>query len=223
MIRVVTWTLGGSPTTAAVRAVLRRLQPDLLLLPDQPSRFQLRRCLAGTDLRPLSRQGRGRAGSVVCGSGDVRLVTAAELVLPGPAEGAERVASHAILSVTGRTLSVMAFRLGTDPDARLADAELAAAFLDRIEHPAVVGADLAEGPGGPVATTLLEGRVDAWTVAGVGTGLTYPTPNPVARHDVVLVDAGLTVATATVVADPPADEGGRHRPVVVEIELEETS
>jgi endonuclease/exonuclease/phosphatase family metal-dependent hydrolase len=223
VIRVVTWTLGGSPTTAAVRAVLRRLQPDLLLLPDQPSRFQLRRCLAGTGLRPLSRQGRGRAGSVVCGSGDVRLVTAAELVLPGPAEGAERVASHAILSASGRTLSVMAFRLGTDPGARLADAELAAAFLDRIEHPAVVGADLAEGPGGPVATALMGGRVDAWTVAGVGTGLTYPTPNPVARHDVVLVDAGLTVTAATVVADPPADEGGRHRPVVVEIELEETS
>ena len=118
----------------------------------------------------------------------------------------------------GRTLSVMAFRLGTDPEARLADAELAAAFLDRVEHPDVVGADLAEGPTGPVATTLLGDRIDAWTVAGIGTGFTYPTPDPIARHDVVLVDAALPVASATVEAGAPVDVAGRHRPVLVEIE-----
>lgn len=218
MIRVVSWTLGASPTPASVATVLRRLRPDLLLLPDQPSRLQLRRCLAGTELRPLSRQGRGRAGSVVCGDEGVRLMTAAELTLPGPADGAERVASHAIVSVRGRTLSVMAFRLGTDPDARLVDAQLAASFLDRIDHPAVVGADLAEGPSGPVAQALLGDRIDAWTVGGVGTGFTYPTPDPIARHDVVLVDAGLPISSAHVESGAPVDVAARHRPVVVEIE-----
>lgn len=218
MIRVVSWTLGASPTPASVRTVLARQRPDLLLLPDQPSRLALRRCLSGTDLRPLSRQGRGRTGSVVCGAAGVRLVTAAELLLPGPAAGAERVASHAIVSVRGRTLSVMAFRLGTDPDARLTDARLVASFVDRIEHPAVIGADLAEGPGGPVTTALRGDSIDAWTVAGVGTGFTYPTPDPIARHDVVLVDAGLPVSSATVDTAAPVDAAGRHRPVVVEIE-----
>ena len=218
MIRVMTRTLGASPTPASVQTVVRRIRPDLLLLPDQPSRLQLRRCLSGTDLRPLSRQGRGRAGSVVCGDSGVRLVTAAELTLPGPAEGAERVASHAIVSVRGRTLSVMAFRLGTDPEARLTDAQLVASFLDRVEHPAVVGADLAEGPTGPIADALLGERIDAWTVGGVGTGFTYPTPEPIARHDVVLVDAGLPIASAHVETGAPVDVAGRHRPVVVEIE-----
>lgn len=218
MIRVVTWTLGASPTPASVSTVLARLQPDLLLLPDQPSRLQLRRCLSGTGLQPISRQGRGRAGSVICAGDDVRLVTGAELTLPGPTEGAERVASHAIVSVGGRTLSVMTFRLGTDPEARLTDAELAASFLDRVEHPDVVGADLAEGPTGPVASALLGDRIDAWTVAGVGTGYTYPTPDPVARHDVVLVDASLPVAGAHVEAGAPVDVAGRHRPVLVELE-----
>ncbi len=218
MIRVVSWTLGASPTPASVQTVLARHRPDLVLLPDQPSRLALRRCLAGTDLQPLSRQGRGRAGSAVCGDSGVRLITAAELTLPGPADGAERVASHAIVSVRGRTLSVMAFRLGTDPEARLADAQLAASFLDRVDHPAVVGADLAEGPGGPVTAALLGDRIDAWTVAGVGTGFTYPTPEPIARHDVVLVDAGLPIASATVDTASPVDVAARHRPVVVEIE-----
>lgn len=218
MIRVVAWTLGGSPTPTSVAVVLQRLRPDLLLLPDQPSRLSLRRCLAGTDLQPVSRQGRGRAGSAVCATKDARLVTAAELTLPGPAEGAERVASHAIVSLRGRTLSTMAFRLGTDPDARLADARLAASFLDRVGHPDVVGADLAEGASGPVADALLGDRIDAWTVAGVGTGLTYPTPEPIARHDVVLVDAGLPVAAAHVESGAPVDVAGRHRPVVVDIE-----
>ena len=218
MIRVVNWTLGASPTPASVSSVLARLRPDLLLLPDQPSRLQLRRCLSGTDLQPISRQGRGRAGSVVCAGDAVRLVTAAELTLPGPADGAERVASHAIVSVGGRTLSVMALRLGTDPDARLSDAQLAAAFLDRVEHPDVVGVDLAEGPTGPVATALLGDRIDAWTVAGIGTGYTYPTPDPIARHDVVLVDAGLPVAGAQVEGGAPVDVAGRHRPVLVELE-----
>lgn len=218
MIRVMTWTLGGSPTPAAVSSVLGRLRPDLLLLPDQPSRLQLRRCLSGTGLQPVSRQGRGRAGSVVCAGDSVRLITAAELTLPGPTEGAERTASHAIVSVGGRTLSVMTFRLGTDPEARLADAELAASFLDRVEHPDVVGADLAEGPTGPVADALLGDRIDAWTVAGVGTGYTYPTPDPIARHDVLFVDAGVPVADAQVAVASPVDVAGRHRPVLVELE-----
>ena len=223
MIRVVSWTLGGSPSASSVQSVLARLAPDLLLLPDQPSWWTLRRCLAGTRLRPLSRQGRGRAGSVVCGTDDVRLVTAAELTLPGPAEGAERVASHAIVSIAGQTLSVMAFRLGTDPDARRSDAELAAAFLDRIDHPSVVGVDLAEGASGPAGAALLGDRVDAWTVAGVGTGFTYPTPEPVARHDVVLVDAGLPVVSAQVATTSPVDAAARHRPVVVELDEQETA
>lgn len=218
MIRVVSWTLGASPTPASVRTVLARLQPHLLLLPDQSSWWTLRRCLTGTGLRPLSRQGRGRAGSAVCATDDVRLVTAAELTLPGPAEGAERVASHAIVSVGGLTLSTMAFRLGTDPGARRDDAELAAAFLDRVDHPAVVGVDLAEGPGGPASAALLGERIDAWSVAGVGTGLTYPTPQPVARHDVVLVDAGLPILSAAVEEAAPVDAAARHRPVVVELE-----
>ena len=220
MIRVVTWTLGVSPDARQVAVVLGRLRPDLLLLPDQPSWFGLRRCLSTTRLRPLSRQGRGRSGSVVCGTDEVRLRTAAELTLPGPAEGRERVASHAILSVRGRTLSVMALRLGAAPEGRREDARLAAGFLARVEHPAVVGADLAEGPDGPAAAALLGDLIDAWTVAGVGTGFTYPTPEPIARHDVLLVDAGLPVSTAEVESDPPVDEAARHRPVVVEIEDE---
>lgn len=218
MIRVVSWSLGASPTPASVATVLARLRPDLLLLPDAPSWLRLRRCLSRTDLQPLSRQGRGRGASAVCGAEDVRLRTAAQLTLPGPAEGAERTASHAIVTVGGRTLSTMAFRLGTDPEARLADAELAASFLDRVDHPDVVGADLAEGPGGPVADALLGDRIDAWTVAGVGTGYTYPTPDPIARHDMVLVDVGLPVAAAHVEVGAPVDVAARHRPVVIELE-----
>lgn len=218
MIRVVTWSLGASPTPASVSAVLGRLQPDLLLLPEAPGRLALRRCLSSTDLKPISRQGRGRAGSAVCAGGRVQLRTAAELVLPGPAEGAERVASHAIVVVAGRTLSVLAFRLGTDPDARLADARRAADFLDRIEHAEIAGADLAEGPGGPVGEALLGNRIDAWTVAGSGTGDTYPTPEPIARHDVVLVDASLPVLAAHVESGAPVDVAARHRPVVVDLE-----
>lgn len=218
MIRVVSWTLGASPTPASVATVLARLQPDLLLLPDAPSRLALRRCLASTDLTAVSRQGRGRAGSAVCVGDRVRLRTVAELLLPGPAEGAERVGSHAIVAVGGLTLSLLAFRLGTDPAGRLQDARLAAEFLDSIEHADVVGADLAEGPGGPVGEALLGDRIDAWTVAGVGTGSTYPTPDPIARHDVILVDAGLPIGAAHVESGAPVDVAGRHRPIVVDLE-----
>lgn len=218
MIRVVTWSFGASPTPGSVATVLQRLRPDLLLLPDAPSRLALRRCLAGTGLSPLSRQGRGRAGSAICASDQVRMRTEAKLELPGPSDGAERVGSHAIVTMGARTLSVMAFRLGTDPEARLTDAEIAADFLDSIDHPDVVGADLAEGPGGPVSDALLGDRIDAWTVAGVGTGHTYPTPEPIARHDVVLVDAGLPVHAAHVESGAPVDVAARHRPVVVELD-----
>jgi endonuclease/exonuclease/phosphatase family metal-dependent hydrolase len=218
VIRIVTWTLGQSPKPSSVATVLARLRPDVLLLPDAPSRLKLRRCLSGTDLAVLSRQGRGRAASAVCGSHRVTLRTAAELTLSGTDSGADRVASHAIVTADGRTLSLLACRFGTDPEGRIEDAHAVATFLDRIEHPDVVGADLAEGPGGPVSEALLGGRIDAWTVGGVGTGMTYPAPDPIARHDVVLVDAGLPVARADVESGAPADVAGRHRPVVVDLE-----
>lgn len=218
MIRIVTWTLGQSPTPTSVATVLARLRPDVLLLPDAPSRLKLRRCLAGTDLAVLSRQGRGRAGSAVCASDRVTLRTAAELTLTGADGGVDRVASHAIATVGGRTLSLLACRFGPDPESRVTDARTVASFLDRIEHPCVLGADLAEGPGGPVSEALLGDRIDAWTVGGVGTGTTYPTPDPIARHDVVFVDAGLPVAQAHVESGAPVDVAGRHRPVVVDLE-----
>lgn len=218
MIRVVHWTLGARPTPRSVATVVARLQPDLLLLPDAPGRAGLRRCLAGTDLTVVARGGRGRAASAVCAGDRVRLRTAAELALDGAGAGSERTASHAICTVGGRTLSVLTARFGPDPDGRLADARAVAEFLGQIEHPDVIGVDLGEGPGGPVSEALMGARLDAWTVGGVGTGLTYPTPEPIARHDVILVDAGIPVADAHVESGAPTDVAARHRPVAVDLE-----
>lgn len=214
MIRVVQWTLGATPTTTSVNTVLQRLRPDVLLLGDLPR--GLRRLLAGTGLSVASRHGRGRAGSAVCVSERARLRTAASLPLEGM--GTDRVASHAIVGVGGHVLSVLAFRLGPHPEGRLKDADRISAFLDQVPHPAVIGGDLGEGPGGPVSQRLLGPRLDAWTVAGIGTGLTYPTPEPIARHDVVLADAGLLVSSAHVESGSPVDVAAKHRPVVVDLE-----
>lgn len=216
MIRVMVWTFGAAPTPRSVAPVVARVQPDLLLLPDAPSRAGLRRCLAGTDLSPVSRGGRGRASSAVCAGERVQLRTAAELSLEGSGSG--RVASHAIVTVGGRLLSVLAFRLTADPAGRRRDAEQLAGFLDSVDAADVVGGDIGEGPGGPVSDALLGARLDAWTVGGVGTGHTYPTPEPIARHDVLLVDAGIPVLDARVETGAPVDVAARHRPLVVDLE-----
>lgn len=217
MIRVATWTLGASPDVRAAAEVLGGLRPDLVLLGDQPAGVAaMRRLLSGTRLRVASRAGKGRSGSAVLVGEDVRVLSEASLRLEGA--GTTREAAHAIVGVGGRTLSTLAFRLGADPEGRLADAREIAAFLDRIGQVDVIGGDLGEGAGGPCSEPLLHDRVDAWSVAGVGSGDTYPTPEPTARHDVVVVDAGIAMGSARVPAAPPIDTAARHRPVVVELE-----
>lgn len=218
MIRVVTWTLGANPTPRSVATVLARLQPDVLLLGDLPGAGGLRGCLAGTGLRVVARSGRGRAGSAIAVVERMRARTSAQLRLRGTGAGNERLASHAIVGAGGRVLSLLAFRLGPDPDGRLADAHAITTFLAKVEHPDVIGGDIGEGPGGPVSDVLTGARLDAWTVGGVGTGLTYPTPEPMARHDVLLVDAGIPVAAAHVETAFPVDAAAKHRPVAVDIE-----
>lgn len=217
MTRAMTWTLGPDPDVRAVAGVLARVAPDLVLLADLPTGVgAMRRLTSGTDLQVASRAGKGRSGSAVLIGPDVRVRSEATLELAGA--GTPRSAAHAIVGAGGRTLSVLAFRLGADPEGRLSDAATIQAFLDRVDQVDVLGGDLGEGATGPAAQLLLHDRVDVWTVAGNGPGDTYPTPEPTARHDVLIVDAGIAMGRARVVADAPVDRAARHRPVVVDLE-----
>jgi len=215
--RAMTWTLGPAPDVRAVAGVLARLQPDLVLLADLPTGLgAMRRLTSGTDLRIASRAGKGRAGSAVLVGPDVRVRSEATLELAGA--GTPRSAAHAIVGAGGRTLSVLAFRLGADPEGRLSDAATIQTFLERVDQVDVLGGDLGEGASGPAAKLLLHDRVDVWTVGGNGPGDTYPTPEPTARHDVLIVDAGIAVGRAHVLDDSDADRAARHRPVVADLE-----
>lgn len=89
------------------------------------------------------------------------------------------------------------------------------AEADKATVPHTLVGDFNARPTAPELAPLFERFRDAWTLAGDGDGLTFPTPDPKARIDLVLASSDLAVTAARV----PAVTGSDHLPVVAELEL----
>ncbi|MFP5309357.1 MAG: endonuclease/exonuclease/phosphatase family protein [Actinomycetes bacterium] len=214
MITVGTWNVGGALDVEAAATVLRAAQPDVLCVLEPPSRLGLRRLAKAAGMQVAHRAGGRRTGAALLTRGDARVLSSNDVELDPAGGAAARHAAHAIVGVGSTRISVLAVQLGLRPEARAHHAEQLLAFLATIDLPSVVGADLNEAPGGPAGERLTARYVDAFAAAGTGRGDTYPTPEPSARYDVVLVDPALLVRSCAVHTDPPVDVVSHHRPVL---------
>ena len=222
MIRLVAYNVTGAVDAAAVTTVLSSLRADIVCVVETPARLALRRLAGAADLRIASRAGRRRLGTAILVGERVRVLSDGVVELPGVEGGPDRSAAQAILGAGALRLSVVATLLGLQPATRLAHAAALERFVGSVDVPSVIAGDLGEPPGGPTVQRLGATFQDAFAAAGRGSGQTYPTPNPTARHDFVLASRELVVERCWVPSESPVDVASHHRPVVVELATSDT-
>ncbi len=216
-MRLISYNVSGGLDAGAVGGILAAQQPDVVCLTEIPPAGRLRAIARAAALEIVVRAGRRGTGTAILAGSSVR-VRATDLVpLTTPRDAPSRQASHAIIGVAGLGLSVTAVQFGLRPEVRRTNLDELLDYLDSIEQPSVIGADLNESVRSPVAAGLAARLQDAHAVAGTGRGLTYPTSDPSTRQDFVFVDRSLTVHRAAVLTDPPVAVASHHRPVVVDL------
>ena len=217
MIRAVTYNLSGASDAAGIVEVLSELDADIVCALETPGRFPLRRMARRAGLDVAAAAGRRRAGVAVLTGRRVRVVSADTHELPRVAGVPRRHLAQAILSAEGLRLVAVALQLGLRPDVRERHVGAAEDLIAKVQAPPLLGADLNEAPGGPIAGRLAASLQDAFAIAGVGDGDTYPNPEPVARKSFMYVAPSVTVIRAWVPDQGPAVTASHHRPVVVEL------
>ena len=220
MIRVVTYNVSGGLDTEAIASVLRRLDPTIVCVLERPGGGRLRSIAKACDLQVAARAGRRGTGTAILVDDSVRVLATARVPLTVPKEIPVREATQAIVGVDGVRLSVTAVQFGLRPDVRQTNREELFAFLDSIELPKIVGADVNESVRSSVAASLAQRFQDAFGVWGAPGGETYPTTDPSTRQDFVFADHRLRVMSCRVPSDPPIDVASHHRPVLAELEPE---
>jgi endonuclease/exonuclease/phosphatase family metal-dependent hydrolase len=223
MIRVVTYNVSGALDSGAIGEVIRGFDADIVCILEAPGLFTLRRIARRAGLEVDVRTGRGSLRvAILTGARVLRLSRDSHALRELPGVPRRRVA-QSIVGVGGRRLAVFAVQFGLRPETRSLRAGGLLDLIDDVEVPAIVCADLNEGPGGPAGLRLTQRLVDGFEKVGEGHGMTFPNPDPLVRKDYILLDPTLPVRSAWVAGDPPISVLSHHRPVVVEIDEEETS
>lgn len=217
MIRVAAYNLSGLHDPGAVAAVLRPLDCDLVCAIETPGRLALQRLARRTGFEVAARAGRGRLGVAVLAAERVRVLSSSRHELARLTGLPQRSCAQVIASVAGVRVVVFAVQLGLRPEAREAHAAELTDLTATVDAAAIVAGDLNEPPGGIASERFSALLDDAHVVAGEGSGVTYPNPDPAARRDYVLVARALEVLRAWVPDEPPVAIASHHRPVVAEL------
>ncbi len=142
-----------------------------------------------------------------------RLSTQGTDPVPEPAPGFPEV----VVNAGGALVHVYATHLDyrADPSVRAMQVEDTLAILDDDGQGAqqVLVGDFNAPPDAPELGPLWGELVDSWAVAGSGSGLTYPTADPVKRIDYVTHSPNIQTLDADVVATQASD----HLPVVADL------
>lgn len=220
-LRVVVWNAHGFRAgVPAAAEVLARHQADVVLLNEVG--------WSGWRLRRLARalEGSVASGLRVLGPG----VTNAVLVRPPwrllrsrtvsllRRAGPRRGIVAALIGRSGYRLTAASVHLGLSDPERLEHArDLTDRILPELRAPVLLGGDLNEPPERRAASWLADRLWDAFAQAGEGPGETFPSVDPRARIDYLLVPEGVGVARAFV--DGDAAEASDHLPLVADLEL----
>ena len=224
-LRVVTYNVHGlRDDLDALTAVVRELEPDVLVVQEAPRRFRWRSRSAELARRfgLVYASGGGTAlGNLILVSLRVAVPGAWALRYPLTPGRHMRGAAFARCVVDRVPFVVAGTHLSLDGAERLTQARLLdAALSGRTDPvPAVLAGDLNETPDGPAFGLLAAGRVDA---AGADATPTFPAtfPGPArARIDALLVDPEIAVAGYRVVSSAATVRASDHLPVLADLDL----
>lgn len=127
---------------------------------------------------------------------------------------------EAVIDVNGTLVRVFDTHLDyrADPAVRRTQVAETLALIGDGSAPTLLAGDFNAPPDAPELQLLFARLRDTWPARG-DAGLTYPADNPVKRIDYVLASRHFRVQSARVIVTESSD----HRPVVVELLLENTS
>ncbi|GAB6897896.1 endonuclease/exonuclease/phosphatase family protein [Kineosporia succinea] len=213
--------LQGDPL--AVHRVVRAAAPDVLCVQEGPrvpgSHGQFARLARACGLHHLA-GGRTAGSNAVFTSGRVRTRDVATFTFP---LGHWRDNRRGVVLATvqplsgGPALRVASAHLPTDQGQRLQHVRTLARQLGDFGLPAVLAADLNEGPGGPCWQALEPLVADP----APGAPATYPADGPRHRIDAILTGRGVEVLEYGTWTPDEADVklASDHRPVVAELRV----
>ena len=208
---------------AALKAVVRGLDPDVAILQETPRRWRWRTRSAGLahDFGlVVAAGGLPALGNLLLTSLRVRVHDTWCLRLPRTPGRHLRGAAFARCSV-GRTRFVVAgSHLSTDAGERPAQAARLKAALSEVDETVVLGADVNETSSGVAWQTLAGGLTDA---GGDSEQPTYCCDDPRTRIDALFVDPRIEVLRYEVVDTPEASRASDHFPIVADLVLPDPS
>ncbi len=222
-VRAVVYNVRGFRDGAdLVAAVVRRFEPDLLLLNETGGRLRLRRFarslgmhVAGDAWSPLRR----RVKDAILVRPPWRIVERRQHRFAGGTFLYPRGVLIARLEREDRSMWGSVTHLGVRPAERLRHAEELAEIVEALGTPLLLGGDLNDRPDGRAVARLSRGLRDAWLLAGDVEGETFPADRPSARIDYLFVRGEAQVDRVIVAGSPEAARASDHRPVIAELTL----
>ena len=217
-LRVVSYNVHGlRDDRAALTGLIRDLAPDVLVVQEAPRRFRWRqKCalLAAETGLVVAAGGLPSLGNLLLVSLRVAIRRTWCLRYPLTPGRHLRGAVFAHGAVRGATFTVSGSHLATDPAERPAQAAHWKAELERISGPAIVAADLNEGPGGGAWRTVEDG------LAGSPDDVpTFPATAPSRRIDGLFVTPDVAIERYEIIATDRARAASDHLPVVADLLL----
>ncbi len=132
-----------------------------------------------------------------------------------------RGAVLAHLGTAGVRMWAVSVHLGLSDREREAHARELGDLVAGLTGPVVLGGDLNEGPDGAAATWLSERLWDAFGGQGEGLGHTFPSAEPRARIDYLLLGEGLRPHRVWVEDRPEARAASDHLPLFADVTVPE--
>jgi endonuclease/exonuclease/phosphatase family metal-dependent hydrolase len=208
---------------AALAAVVRAADPDVVILQEAPRRFRWR-----TKSAALAH----RFGLVVAGGGlpalgnlvltSLRVRVHEQRCVRYPLTPGRHLRGVVVVhcSVGAAPFVVAGSHLATDDGERPAQAEILREVLAGVGDPLLLGIDVNETPDGTAWRTLTGARlVDAAVAAGRADQATFPVAAPRRRIDAILVDPRLQLVDYRVFDPPEARRASDHFPLLAEVAL----
>jgi endonuclease/exonuclease/phosphatase family metal-dependent hydrolase len=215
-IRVATWNVQGMRAGAyAVASAVREHEVDVLLLQESGSRRRLRElgALGWTVCADPRAFPRRRIQNAVV----IRTSLATE-VRPRLLRFARGSLVHprgALVAEIGEGWAAVSVHLGLRGPERGRHVEQLVSLLEGAPGPFVVGADLNALPGSPGPARLAALATDCWDAVGEGSGATFPSYEPTARIDYLLVAPAIQPLRAWIARSTVSD----HLMVVADLRL----
>ena len=222
-LRVVAYNIHSSrDDLTALAAVVRGLNPDILIVQEGPRRWRWRTkaaALAHSFHMVYATGGQPSLGNIIMTNLKVRVRETWDVRFPLKPGRHMRGAAFARCEVGGVGFTVVGTHLSTDDDERPSQAERLREAVSEIEGPVILGGDLNDVPGSSSWALAHTGLVDVGDRTGFGDVSTFPCRGADRRLDTIAVTEEIGLEAYRVETGDLTRRASDHFPVVADLAL----